>query len=76
MSQGKLAFIINLAHDTFHKGRLTFTVLSHKSNLLATIDGQIDIMEDNMRSVSFLHIFADHRIVATTAGADKLKPQR
>ena len=42
MPDCQLTVEVNLTHDTFYQGRLTFTVLADKSDLLSPIDSQID----------------------------------
>ena len=68
MSDGQLAFERNLIHNTLHQGRLTFAVLSHKRHLFPAVDGQVHIVEHHVVTVCFLHILANHRIVAGTDG--------
>ena len=77
MSQCKLTGIIrNLTHNTLYKRRLTFAVLTDKSNLLSSVDSQIHIVENNVPPVGFLHILADNGIITATAAANKLQAQR
>ena len=56
----------NLAHDTFHQGRFTLAVLAHKRHLLATLDGEVYVVEHGMRAVILAHLIADNRIVAAS----------
>ena len=65
----------NFAHDTLYQRRLTFAVLAHEGHLLATVDGEVDVVENYVVAIGFRHILANDRIVATTAGADKLQAQ-
>ena len=77
MSQCKFSGIIrNLTHNTLYKRRLTFAVLTDKSNLLSSVDSQIHIVENNVPTVGFLHILADNGIITATATANKLQAQR
>ena len=64
---------VNLTHDTFHQGRLTFTVLADKSDLLSPIDSQIDVVENDMVAIRFAYILTNHRIITATAGRRKFQ---
>ena len=52
----------NLAHDTLHQGRFALTVLADKGHLLATLDGQVNMVENHM-SIFLPHLVADDGIV-------------
>ena len=56
----------NLVHDTFYKGRLTFTVLTDKSNLLPSLDGHVHLCKHRMFAIVFPYLLADHGIVTAT----------
>ena len=48
MSHLQVTLEWNLTHDTFNQRRFTLAVLSHKSHLLPSLDGQVDIRENSM----------------------------
>ena len=62
----------NLAHDTFHQGRFSLTVLTYESNLLTALDGEVHVVEDDT-VVGFLHLVADHGIVARAEAGRELQ---
>ena len=62
----------NLAHDTFHQGRFTLTVLTYESHLLTALDGEVDMVEDNA-VVGFLHFIADNGVIARAEAGRKLQ---
>ena len=61
-----------LVHDTLHERRLTFTVFAHESHLLTTLNGQVDVVEDEV-VVSLPHLIANHRIVTRTQTGRELQ---
>ena len=76
MSDGKFTFIIgNYSHNTLYQGRFSFTILSYECYLLPPIDGEVDIVKNNMRTVCFPDILTDHGIITTTAGTDKFETE-
>ena len=57
----------NLVHDALHQCRFSLAVLSHEGHFLAALDGEVHVVEDQMRAlvaIHFLHLVANHRIVA------------
>ena len=43
----------NLAHDTLHEGRLSFTVLTDESHFLTSLNNKVDTLKDRLtRSVT------------------------
>ena len=76
VAQRKLARVVgDFAHDALDERGLTLAVLAHEGHLLATVDGEVDVVENHVVAIGFRHILANDRIVATTAGADKLQAQ-
>ena len=73
MPDCQLTVEVNLTHDTFYQGRLTFTVLADKSDLLSPIDSQIDVVENDMVSIRFAYILTNHRIITAAAGRRKFQ---
>ena len=76
MTDGQFAVKVNLTHYTFHQCRFTFTVLTDKSYFLSPIDSEVYIMKNNMITIRFAHVFANHRIVSATAGRRKFQAKR
>ena len=62
--------------DTFHERGFTFAVLTHEGYFLASLDGEVHIVEDGLSAVCFLHVLADNRVVARTHGWRELESQR
>ena len=44
-----------LVHDTLHERRFALAVAAHEGHFLAALDGQIDVGEDHMVAIGFLH---------------------
>ena len=65
MSDFQVTIKRNLSHDTLHKGRLTFTVLSHECDFLTSLDRQVDVREYRMVAVRFPDILTNDGIVTT-----------
>ena len=53
-----------LVHDTLDEGGLAFAVLTHKGYLLATLDGEVDVMEHVVLAIGLAHLVADDGVVA------------
>ena len=66
VSQCKCSLVLYLSHNTFHKRRLTFSILSHKSNFIATFYGKICITEHHMITISFAYSFHNNRITSAS----------
>ena len=49
MTKRQGALMLYFVHDTLHQRGLTFTILTHEGNLVATFDGEINILENYMR---------------------------
>ena len=62
----------NLAHDTFHQGRFSLTVLTYESHLLTALDGEVHVVEDNA-VVGLLHLVTDHGVIARAQARRKLQ---
>ena len=56
----------NLTHDTFYQGRLSLTILTDESHLLATLDGKGNMVENGMGTIILAHLITDDRIIATS----------
>ena len=63
----------DLSHDTFHQGRLSLTVLSHKGDFLTSFDGHIDLREHRMLTIGLSDALAYHRIVTTAQTGRELQ---
>ena len=63
-----------LAHDALHHGGLSLAVLAHEGNLLATLYGEVHLVEDNV-VVLLACLVADDGIVATSLRAGELQVQ-
>ena len=65
----------NFAHNAFHECRLAFAVSSYESHLLASSDGEIDVLEDAMFPVALAYLIANDGEVATSHRASELEAQ-
>ena len=63
-----------LLHDALHHGGLSLAVLTHESNLFATLYGEVHLVKDNM-VVLLACLVADNGIVAASLRAGKLQVQ-
>ena len=61
-----------LAHDTFHQRRLTLAVLTNKGHLLASLDGQVHVVEHHV-VICLPDVLANDGIVATSQTGRKLQ---
>ena len=75
MSDRQFTIKIDLAHDTFHQRRFTFSVLSDKCDFFSSVDRQIHIMENNVLSVCLAYVFTDNRIIPAAAGRRKFQTE-
>ena len=66
----------NLAHDTLHERRFSFTVLADESHFLTTFDGERHMIEHRMGAIVLAHIITDDRIVATSETRRELQVHR
>ena len=66
----------NLAHDTLHERRFSFTVLADKSHFLTTFDGERHMIEHRVSAIVLAHIITDDRIVATSETRRELQVHR
>ena len=60
--------IVQLPHDTFDEGRLSFTVLAYEGYFLAAADGEGHVMEDIMFTEIFAQVFDNKREVTASRG--------
>ena len=65
--------VVNLRHDALDQRRLTFAVLADEGNFLTAADGEVDLRKDLMIAVVFLHVVANHGIIARTRAGRKLE---
>ena len=63
-----------LVHDALHHGGLSLAVLAHEGNLLATLYGEVHLVEDNV-VVLLACLVADNGIVAASLRAGELQVQ-
>ena len=69
----QLACIWNLAHDTLNQCRLSFSILTHKSHLLATLYCKRNMIEHRVGTVVLANLITDNRIIAATQARWKLQ---
>ena len=62
----ELATMVYLRHDALYQRRLTFSVLTHEGNFLTALNGEIDVVENLMIAVVFLHFVANDGIISRT----------
>ena len=54
----------NLAHDALHERRLSLAVFAYECHFLATLYGEVNILEHGMLAVVLAHVLADDGVVA------------
>ncbi len=70
----QFAVVGDLSHDALDERRLALAVASHEGHFLAALDGQFDVVEDDV-VVSLAHIVADDGIVARAGSRRELEVQ-
>ena len=75
MSDDNLAVVCKLPKNTAYHSGLSLSVTSHKSNLFATVDGEINSFEYCVCAKALLDIVADNRVVSASCGRGKLQSQ-
>ena len=73
---GEFAVKVYFVHDTFYQCGFTFAVLTDECDFFAPVDGEVHVMENDVFTIGFAHIFADNRIVSATAGGREFQAQR
>ena len=68
MADLERAQIIQLPHDTFDEGRLSFSVLADKGHFLAAADGEIHVMEHIVFAEILAQVFHNEREVSAARG--------
>ena len=75
MPKFELTAVIYLRHDALYQRRLAFSVLTHEGNFLTALNCQIDVVENQMIAVVFLHFVANDRIISRTRARRELQMQ-
>ena len=71
----ELATVVYLRHDALYQRRLTFSILTYEGNFLTALNGEIDVVENLMIAVVFLHFVANDGIISRTRARRELQMQ-
>ena len=76
MPYGQFARIVgDLLHDTSHESGFAFSIPAHESYLVASVDGEVHMVEHQMLPESLTNLITDYGKATTTVRANEFQSQ-